>query len=110
MALQLLYENFDRFAAFLDSFSRLDRQFIEGWLAKFTQFDMEYLISSGRVKSLRGGLYEFKIYRYPPLLVRVFFCQLENSDLLILGGYDKLKNPKARFQSQQIAKARKLMP
>jgi hypothetical protein len=79
-------------------------------------------------KALGDGLYEFrvrwtaseihhKIEGLPPrevggpaeaILLRVFFCTAGRKVILLLAGYDKMRDPSPRRQQREIAKARKL--
>jgi putative component of toxin-antitoxin plasmid stabilization module len=80
-------------------------------------------------KALGDGLYELrvrwtasetrhKIEGLPPgevggaaeaILLRVFFCTAGRRVILLLGGYDKARDPSTRRQQREIAKARKLI-
>jgi putative component of toxin-antitoxin plasmid stabilization module len=57
-------------------------------------------------KQLGGGLFEFRL-REDDVLLRVF-CHAHGSQIvLLLGGYDKGKDPGSRRQQREIAEARK---
>jgi len=80
-------------------------------------------------KALGDGLYEFrvrwtaneirhKVEGLPPedvggapeaILLRVFFCTARRRIILLLGGYDKAREPGDRRQQREIAKARKVL-
>lgn len=56
-------------------------------------------------RQLGGGLFEFRL-REPPLLARIF-CHAHGSRvILLLGAYDKGRDPSARRQNREIAVAR----
>jgi len=74
-------------------------------------------------KALGGGLYEFRVRRSlatilssagiadanrarRAVLVRVFCAFSGNKVIILLGGYDKLRDPSAKRQQREIAAAR----
>ena len=74
-------------------------------------------------KALGAGLYEFRVRRSlaailhsagiadaglarRPVLVRVFCAFSGNKVVLLLGGYDKLRDPSVKRQQREIAAAR----
>jgi len=87
------------------------------------------VVESEYGKALGDGLYEFrvrwtaseirhKIEGLPSediggapeaILLRVFFCTAGRKIILLLGGYDKARDPSDRRQEREIAKARKLL-
>jgi phage-related protein len=56
-------------------------------------------------RQLGGGLFEFRL-REEGLLVRVFCHAYGNRVILLLGAYDKGRDPSARRQAQEIEVAR----
>jgi putative component of toxin-antitoxin plasmid stabilization module len=42
-------------------------------------------------------------------MLRVFFCTAGRKIILLLSGYDKARDPSARRQEREIARARKLV-
>jgi phage-related protein len=56
-------------------------------------------------RQLRGGLFEFRL-REEGLLVRVFCHAYGNRVVLLLGAYDKGRDPSPRRQDQEIEVAR----
>ncbi len=60
-------------------------------------------------RDLGGGIFEFKLDDEKDgedILLRVFCHLYGNKKILVLHGYDKGKNPKERYQNQQIEIAR----
>jgi hypothetical protein len=56
-------------------------------------------------RQLGGGLFEFRL-RESPLIARVFCHAYGGRMILLLGGYDKGRNPSSRCQEREIAPAR----
>jgi hypothetical protein len=56
-------------------------------------------------RQLGGGLFEFRL-REANLLLRVFCHAYGERVILLLGGYDKARDPSQRRQSAEIAEAR----
>jgi putative component of toxin-antitoxin plasmid stabilization module len=56
-------------------------------------------------RQLGGGIFEFRL-REPPLLARIFCHAHGNRVILLLGAYDKGRDPSARRQNREIALAR----
>jgi phage-related protein len=59
-------------------------------------------------RQLGEGLFEFRL-REPPLFARVFCHAHGRRLILLLGGYDKGRDPSARRQKREIALARARM-
>jgi phage-related protein len=60
---------------------------------------------SGFGRQLGGGLFEFRL-RERPLIARVFCHAYGDRVILLLGGYDKGRDPSSRRQEREIALAR----
>jgi phage-related protein len=56
-------------------------------------------------RQLGGGLFEFRL-REEPMLVRIFCHAYGDRVVLLLGGYDKARDPSDRRQEREIATAR----
>ncbi len=57
-------------------------------------------------RQLGGGLFEFRL-REPELLLRVFCHAYGERLILLLGGYDKGRDPSRRRQETEISEARR---
>jgi putative component of toxin-antitoxin plasmid stabilization module len=70
-------------------------------------------------KPLGGGLYEFRVRKAPsdsgiagssrPVLLRLFCTFTGNQVVVLLGGYDKGREPSRGRQQKEINRARKLL-
>lgn len=60
---------------------------------------------TGFGRQLGGGLFEFRL-RDDDLLVRIFCHAFGDRLILLLGGYDKRKDPSERRQNREITLAR----
>lgn len=60
-------------------------------------------------KWLGAGLAEYRYRQHPSVLVRVFIGFQPGRVIVVLGAYDKLRFTAKRYQSQQIARARKVL-
>ena len=60
---------------------------------------------SGFGRQLGGGVFEFRL-RESPLIARVFCHAHGDRLILLLGGYDKGRDPSSRRQEREIALAR----
>jgi putative component of toxin-antitoxin plasmid stabilization module len=79
-------------------------------LARFLELiqDFEDLARAPRswIKPLGQGLFEFRI-RSSDVLLRLFFTYREGRVILLVGGYDKRRDPSEKRQNREIAIARK---
>ena len=110
MSFNMYFLDLEKFEKFMFSLNKPQRRAVHQWLVEVQKWDFDRLLRSERVKSLQGGLFEFRIQRQPDLLVRVFFCFQGEFEWLVLHAYDKLKKPQTRWQTRQINIARKLIP
>jgi phage-related protein len=67
------------------------------------------LLGTNHAKALSGGLYELRVRRDPELLVRIFFTLIHPSRLVIVGGYNKKRDPSELRQRREIKGARKVI-
>ncbi len=67
------------------------------------------LLGTNHMKSLGGGLFELRIRRDPELLVRIFFTLIHPSRLVIVGGYNKKRDPSDLKQRREIKAARRIV-
>lgn len=67
------------------------------------------LLGTNHAKALSGGLYELRIRRDPELLVRIFFTLIHPSRLVIVGGYNKKRDPSDLKQRREINAARRVI-
>lgn len=67
------------------------------------------LLGTNHAKALSGGLYELRIRRDPELLVRIFFTLIHPSRLVIVGGYNKKRDPSDLKQRREIKAARRVI-
>ena len=67
------------------------------------------LLGTRHAKALSGGLYELRVRRDPELLVRIFFTLIHPSRLVIVGGYNKKRDPSDLKQRREIKAARRII-
>lgn len=67
------------------------------------------LLGTNHAKALSGGLYELRVRRDPELLVRIFFTLIHPSRLVIVGGYNKKRDPSDLKQRREIKMARRVI-
>lgn len=67
------------------------------------------LLGTNHAKALSGGLYELRVRRDPELLVRIFFTLIHPSRLVIVGGYNKKRDPSDLKQRREINAARRVI-
>jgi phage-related protein len=67
------------------------------------------LLGTNHAKALSGGLYELRVRRDPELMVRIFFTLIHPSRLVIVGGYNKKRDPSDLKQRREIKAARRVI-
>ena len=67
------------------------------------------LLGTNHAKALSGGLYELRVRSDPELLVRIFFTLIHPSRLVIVGGYNKKRDPSDLKQRREIKAARRII-
>jgi hypothetical protein len=126
-----LYETskgYEPFAAFYDSLSDYQRAVLDILLEEVLARQGHNVCSSAWGKNLKEGLYELRVRQdlaavcqyvgvEPPanmpnggqVLLRVFFAVYGAKVVLLLGGYDKGRDPSEKRQNKEIALARKML-
>lgn len=67
------------------------------------------LLGTNHAKALSGGLYELRVRRDPEILVRIFFTLIHPSRIVIVGGYNKKRDPSDLKQRREIKAARRVI-
>lgn len=67
------------------------------------------LLGTNHVKALSAGLFELRVRRDPELLVRIFFTLVHPSRLIVVGGYNKKRDPSDLRQRREIKAARRVI-
>jgi putative component of toxin-antitoxin plasmid stabilization module len=101
------HEDFD-YERFLSSLTTVAAYIVAARVATILGPSGNNLAGTHWVKALGGGLFEFRV-RAPEVLVRIFFTYESGRIILLLGAYDKLRDPSARRQNNEINKARTRM-
>lgn len=101
------------FPSSLDSLAKelSEKQFemlIDGEFNRLAEHGLN-LLKTHSMKSLGGGLFELRIRKDPEMLVRVFLTLIHPSSLVIVGGYNKKRDPSELRQRREIKAARKLI-
>ena len=84
-------------------------------LAVVAQFERDLrrygleVFNTGAAKWLGGGLAGYRYRRNPDLLIRLFFTIEANQVILVLSGYDKMRDSSHSRQQTEIIKARKAL-
>jgi putative component of toxin-antitoxin plasmid stabilization module len=82
-----------------------DRRSVGAAMWEILQHQGIQVCASDFGRQLGEGLFEFRL-REPPLFARVFCHAHGNRLILLLGGYDKGRDPSRRRQQREIALAR----
>lgn len=101
----LIHDDFD-YREFLISLGSPSALEVSSRLEKILAFQNPTLVPPEWIKPLGSGLFEFRI-RANGVLVRIFFSYQKGRIILLLGGYDKLRNPSRKRQNAEIALARR---
>lgn len=101
------HEDFD-YERFLSSLTAVAAYTVAARVANILAPFGNKLAGTHWVKALGGGLFEFRV-NAPEVLVRIFFTYEHGRIILLLGAYDKLRDPSARRQNKEINKARTRM-
>lgn len=119
-----------QFWKFYDRLAELDRAIVQAALEHVLEVQGIDICNSEWGKNLGAGLYEFRIrlsldailrthgsvaaadavpakWRRRPTLLRVFCTFYGDRVVLLLGGYSKSKDPSAKRQRKEIARARR---
>jgi hypothetical protein len=113
-------DNFERFMRKLPGY---ERDVVDAAIRHVLAVDGIGICESEWGKALGGGLYEFRVRRSlaailnsagitdagrarRPVLVRVFCAFSGNKLVILLGGYDKLRDPSVKRQQRESAAAR----
>ena len=115
------------FLAWLDRQDRDVQIVVDAALTEILAREGSNVCRTGFGKALGQGLYEFRIRQSvgtlwrkvgkpelasgkdEHLLLRIFFAVEKQGVVVLLGAYDKKANASARFQNQQIRRARKVL-
>ena len=89
----------------VDELSPAERRTVGAAMREILQRQGIAVCGSGFGRQLGGGLFEFRL-RERPLLARVFCHAYGDRVILLLGGYDKGRDPSPRRQGREIALAR----
>ena len=100
-----VHDEFD-FKSFLARQSDQAAAEIEQFFLQIIKFENLLDLSPGLIKPLGLGLFEFRI-RTKRQLTRLFFTYRFGRVILLLGGYDKLRNSSKKKQNSEITLARK---
>lgn len=118
----------DALERFVRSLPRYEQRVLYAALVNVLQVCGIGICSGEWGKPLGGGLYEFRVRKSlhtilaiagensdvsvgtdRPVLLRVFCTFYGNRIVLLFHGYDKRRDPSARRQAREIAKARKML-
>lgn len=101
------HEEFD-FERFLSSLTAVAASIVAARVATILGPFGNNLAGTHWVKALGDGLFEFRV-KAPEVLVRIFFTYKSGRIILLLGAYNKLRDPSAKRQNNEINKARNRM-
>ena len=101
------HESFD-YERFLSTLTGLAAAIVASTVANILSRSGNDLAGTHWVRALGDGLFEFRV-KAPEVLVRIFFTYKTGRIILLLGAYDKLRDPSANRQNRERNKARARM-